>query len=90
MELSREQMHELTRLGARERLAQIRAEIAAVEALVSGADTHRGRSATPPPTAEVGRRPRRTLSAKGRAAIAAAQRARWAKIKAAKAATAKK
>ena len=79
--LSTNQLRTLAREGARVRLQQLRAEIAALESLIGervGAAGRRGR-----PAGE-GRRGHRQLSAAGRAAIAAGQKARWQKIKAAK------
>jgi hypothetical protein len=77
---SSEQLHQLARHGAVARLEEIRTEIASIDQLIRGgetaaADGPRNRPGRP------GRRKRRTLSAAGRAAIAAAQKARWAKIK---------
>src|SRR5262249_19217197 len=74
-------MQALARAGARVRLEELRAEIAMLERLLrdSGAATRGRRTAA-------SARPRRRgqLSPAGRAAIAAAQKARWAKVKAAK------
>ncbi|HJZ72870.1 MAG TPA: hypothetical protein VKE51_14090 [Vicinamibacterales bacterium] len=83
--LSTNQMQALARAGARVRLEELRAEIAMLERLLrdSGAATRGRRTAA-------SARPRRRgqLSPAGRAAIAAAQKARWAKVKAAKTAAA--
>ena len=78
--LSSDQLHQLARHGAMARLEEIKTEIASIEAFIRGggtASTDGGRRAPGRPA----RRTRRTLSAAGRAAIAAAQKARWAKIK---------
>jgi len=85
--LSRQQLHELARLGAKLRLQELRAEIAAIQALAGGGGGTPGRSSRGPRGARAGRpagrpRTRGKLSAKGRAAIVAAQRARWAKVRA--------
>jgi hypothetical protein len=79
--LSTDQLRTLAREGARVRLQELRAEIAALESLIGergGAAGRRGRPA--------GKRSggRRQLSAAGRAAIAAGQKARWQKVNAAK------
>ena len=75
--LASEQIRTLAREGARVRLQELRTEIAALESLMrdSGATS-------------LARQPRRggrrrQLSAAGRAAIAAGQKARWQKIRAA-------
>jgi hypothetical protein len=78
--LSTDQMKALAREGARVRLQELEAEIAALEQLL------RGTGAAARPRDGVARkrtRRRGQLSAAGRAAIAAAQKARWAKVKAA-------
>jgi hypothetical protein len=82
--LSKEQLHNLARLGAKARLEDLRAEMTAIEALV-GASGRRDRKAS---RLADGRPKRRTISAAGRARIAAAQRKRWAAIKRAKSAKA--
>jgi len=74
-------MRTLAREGARVRLQELRAEMAALEALVREAGGAAGRAGRP---ARGGRRGRRQLSAAGRAAIAAGQKARWQKVNAAK------
>jgi len=74
-------MRTLAREGARVRLQELRAEIAALESLVRDGGGHVGRAERP---ARRQRRGRRQLSAAGRAAIAAGQKARWEKVKAAK------
>src|SRR5437762_6522698 len=79
--LSTDQIRTLAREGARVRLQELRAEIAALESLVRDGGGAAGRAGRP---ARGGRRRRRQLSAAGRAAIAAAQKARWQKINAAK------
>ena len=78
--LSSDQMRTLAREGARVRLQELRSEIAALETLMrDGGAADRG-------VAQLTRqrRRRRHLSAAGRAAIAAGQKARWQKAKAAK------
>jgi len=78
--LSSDQMQTLAREGARVRLQELATEIAALETLMrdgGAADRGAAHSARR-------RRPRRRLSAAGRAAIAAGQKARWQKAKAAK------
>lgn len=88
--LSSDQPHQLARLGAQARLEELRTEMAAIEALIGERDhggARRGRRPGRPAGRESkrpGGRKRGKLSAAGRRAIAAAQRARWAKIKAAK------
>lgn len=79
--LSADQMRTLAREGARVRLQELRAEIAALESLVGDGGGAVGRAGRP---ARRKRRGRRQLSAAGRAAIAAGQKARWQKVKAAK------
>jgi hypothetical protein len=82
--LSPAQLHELARRGATVRLEELRAEIAAVQALLGASS---GRAARRAPTGKEQKSPSRRrgkLSPAGRAAIAAAQKARWAKIKSAK------
>ena len=75
------ELRSLAREGARVRLEALRQEIAALEALVAGERTGRGGRRA----AAAGRTRRRgQLSAAGRAAIVAAQKARWAQIKSAK------
>jgi hypothetical protein len=74
-------MRTLARAGARVRLQELRAEIAALESLIRESGGAAGRAGRP---ARGGRRGRRQLSAAGRAAIAAGQKARWQKVKAAK------
>jgi hypothetical protein len=78
--LSTDQMKALAREGARVRLQELEAEVAALERLLrdSGAATRPRERA-----ARTRTRRRGQLSAAGRAAIAAAQKARWAKVKSA-------
>jgi hypothetical protein len=74
-----DQLRTLAREGARVRLQELRTEIAALETLMrDGGAAARG---VAQPTRL--RRRRRHLSAAGRAAIAAGQKARWQKAKAA-------
>ncbi len=79
--LSSYQLHQLARRGVLIRIEEIRKEMAAIEVL-AGERAQSGRSRRK--GARHAGRKRGQLSASGRAAIAAAQRARWARIKAAK------
>jgi len=81
--LSKEQLHDLARLGAKARLEELRAEIAALEALVG--TSRAGRRARRTVVADRIGRKRPTISPEGRARIAAAQKKRWAAVKRAKA-----
>ena len=76
--LSRIQLDQLARLGAQARLHELQAEVATLKRLIGGttAGNTKGNTALGPR-----RRRRGKISAAGRAAIAAAQKARWAKIK---------
>jgi len=77
--LTPDQLHTLARYGAQARLEEIRTEIVALQDLVGEAPARRtGRKAV----SKRGRRKRGKLSAQGRANIIAAQKARWAKLKA--------
>ncbi len=81
--MTKETLNRLARLGAAARLAELRAEIAEIlrdfpGLTAAGATRRRGRAGR-----KKARR-RRKLSAEAREKIAAAQRARWAKVKAAK------
>ena len=99
MALSLDQLKKLAAHGARARLEELRAEIAAITRAfpdMASGDTatprrrrRRGRKAgAATTTATNGRRRRRgKLSAAGRAAISAAQKKRWAAIKREKAAS---
>lgn len=79
--LSSEEMRTLAREGARIRLRELRTEIAALETLMRDGGGGADRGGTQPARR---RRRRRQLSAAGRAAIAAGQKARWQNAKAAK------
>jgi hypothetical protein len=79
--LSASQMRVLALAGARVRLAELQAEIAALNRLLGGEEVATRKAGAGRPRV---RRRRGQLSAAGRAAIAAAQKARWAKVKAAK------
>jgi hypothetical protein len=83
--LSHEQLYSLARAGAKARLEELRAEMTAIQALVGGEGARTGRRRGPgrPAGGRRGRK-RSKISTAGRARIAAAQRARWAKIKAAR------
>ena len=95
MALSVEQLKKLAAHGARTRLEELRAEIAAItrafpevgDAGAGGVRRRRRRRGRKPAAAAVGasngrrRRRRGQLSAAGRAAISAAQKKRWAAIK---------
>lgn len=90
MPLSREQLHTLARRGAAARIAELKAEISAIlRAFPRVRSDHAGAKEVPfLRGVSVPRKPRRKrskLSAVGRARIAAAQRKRWAIIKAKKA-----
>jgi len=78
--LSKSQLDHLAQLGARARLEQLQAEVAALQRILSGKSAGAPAAATKAPH----HRRRGKLSAAGRAAISAAQKARWAKLKAAK------
>jgi hypothetical protein len=93
--LSMEQSKQLAARGARARIAELRAEIAAITrafpdvaesavAAVTGRRRRRRRAAAPPAGSVANQRPK--LSAKARAAISAARKKRWAAIKRKKAA----
>jgi hypothetical protein len=81
-QLSREQLTELARRGATAEMERLEAEMAAIRRafpdMVSQAATT---SATVTSGRGLGSRLRGTLSEAGRAAIAAAQKARWARVK---------
>jgi hypothetical protein len=83
--LTKETLNRLARLGAAARLAEIRAEMADIlrdfPGLTAGRAARRGAGGG---HAKPVRRRRRKLSAEAREKIAAAQRARWAKVRAAK------
>ena len=85
--LTPDQLHTLARYGAKARLEELRTEIAAMQALLGEAPSGR-RSGRRAAEAKGSRRKRRKLSAQGRANIIAAQKARWAKLKSDKSATA--
>jgi hypothetical protein len=72
------QLLQLAQHGAKARIEELRQEIASLQALISGNGTRSSINAArpTPPTVR-----RRRISAAGRARIAAAQKARWAKIK---------
>ena len=81
--MDKDTLNRLARLGAVARLAELRAEIAGIvrafPGLTAGTAASRRRVGRPK-----GVRKRRKLSAEARERIAAAQRARWAKVRAAK------
>jgi hypothetical protein len=81
---SSDRMKQLARMGAAARVAELQEEIASIRGafpgLGGGARRERATSADSQPP----RRKRRSLSAKARAAISAAQKKRWAKVRAAK------
>jgi mono/diheme cytochrome c family protein len=100
--LSMDQLQKLAAYGARTRVEELRAEIAAITKAfpdLVGAGTmpaarrrgrRRGVAAAAAPTANGRRRRRRgKLSAAGRAAISAAQKRRWAAIRKQKASAGK-
>jgi len=81
--LSTDQIRQLARRGAELRLEEVRREIAAISALLATGTRGQRRGPTGDRDSSDGHRPSRTtISAAGRAAIAAAQKARWAKIRA--------
>jgi len=80
--LSVGQMHALSLAGARVRLAELETEITALNRLLR--DPGEGATVKERAVRQRVSRRRGQLSAAGRAAIAAAQKARWAKVKAAK------
>jgi hypothetical protein len=73
----------LARAGAKVRISELENEIAAIRAAFPGVSVGKASGGTRSKKAVLRRR-RSKLSAAGRKAIAAAQRARWAKIKAEK------
>lgn len=77
-QLNRSELLKLARLGAPARIEELRKEIKAIEKLVGGGSQEQTKSVSTP------RKRRRKLSAAGRAAISAAQKKRWAAIKAKK------
>lgn len=81
--LTSNQVRDLARLGAKARLEELRTEIAAIEALLVETPSAGVKAAKRARTAKA-RGQRRKLSARGRANIIAAQKARWAKLKAEK------
>ena len=80
--LSAERLREWARVGAETILKQLRAEIASIVRMFP--QLEQGSAVSPPAPVETLKRRRHRISAVGRRAIAAAQRARWAKIKKAK------
>jgi hypothetical protein len=81
-------LRELAQKGAALRIEELRREIIALEPFVNGAGLPI--PVSPPPSAPPVMPRKRTMSAKARKAIGAAQRARWAALKAAKTAQTKK
>ena len=77
--LTREQLHRLARLGAAKRVEELHQERRAIEAMLGGRHV-----VSTPNKATRHRRRRRRMSAEARAKIAAAQRRRWAAVRAAK------
>ena len=89
------QILELARKGAEHKYQELKAEMAALvkqfphlaakqrEAISRGLATvsRRGQAAAPTTVNDLAPRKRRKMSAKARAAISAAQKARWAKLK---------
>src|SRR3954454_13583979 len=80
--LSTGQLRDLARRGAELRIEEVRREIAALNALLGTGSGGRRRGRPPGGSSDGRRRGRSTISAAGRAAIAAAQKARWARVKA--------
>lgn len=88
--LSMAQLKQLAAHGARARLAELRAEIAAITrafpevvgtAVAAVTGRRRRRRSVASKVGSATRRTRRKISAAGRAAISAAQKKRWAAIK---------
>ena len=77
--LTREQLHRLARLGALRRLEELQQERKTIEAMLGGRQV-----VSTPHKATRRRRRRRRMSAEARAKIAAAQRRRWAAVRATK------
>lgn len=85
--LTRQELLRLARLGAHARLAELRAEVAAIEALLAPAKRRRGRPAkvkAPEATSSKRRRARRRpqWTAAQRQAVAERMKAYWARRKA--------
>jgi len=85
--LTPNQLKTLARYGAQVRLAEIRTEIAAMEALLAEVPSEGAAGREQAPKAARRRRRRGKLSPEGRANIIAAQKARWAKLKSQRSAT---
>jgi hypothetical protein len=81
--LDRKTLMNLARVGAKARIQELETEISEIRAAFPGLDGSEDSGEVKPKKA-LTRRKRGKLSAAGRRAIAAAQRARWAKIKAEK------
>ena len=81
-DLSREQVNQLAKLGARVRLAEIKQERAALNAMVNGSASDKAQKQTPP-VERVRRRSRRrvTWTAAQRKAVSARMKKYWAKRK---------
>ena len=79
-----QQFRQFARVGAQARLQEIQAEIAALRREFPALRGASAKSAGPPEAAEPAPRKRRKMSRAARAKIAAAQRARWARVRAAK------
>ena len=79
--LSRQQLLSLARQGAAARIQEIQAEMAAIRAQFADVEAGGGRHPIP---RKRRRRKLGKLSAAGRKAIVTAQKARWAKLRAAK------
>ena len=77
--LNAERLREWARVGAETMLKQLRAEIASIVRMFP--QLEQGSAVSPPAPVETLKRRRRRMSAAGRRAIAAAQRARWAATK---------
>jgi len=75
--LSRTQLDQLAQLGAQARIQELQNEVSALKRLLGGGAMSAASSETHAPR----RRRRGKLSAAGRAAISAAQKARWAALK---------
>jgi hypothetical protein len=77
--LSRDQLHQLARLGARARLAEIRQERAALNAILNGRTSDAGPTQTSAEPTKRRRRRRVTWTAAQRAAVSRRMRRYWAK-----------
>ena len=68
-------------VGYQQQLQQIEMKMAEIRRLVQGGSSAGSSPKRPPAVAAPAKKPKHQMSAEGRARIAAAQRARWAKAK---------